>query len=161
MSTAQGFRSSEQRGQMSGAGTAVFGDAPGPAGAELLCDDSQRPIVVVQMPAVWASPAQLEAVLQQLVLCQRREAVLLVLDVRGAARPTAAERGLIAKAMSDERRHELLGIAVVSTSLLARAVVLALVWRTPARTPVAFFDNREAALAWAGQRTTGVPALAR
>lgn len=116
------------------------------------CDSSLSPVIVVQMPARWLSPGHLAACLREMTDCHRLGCIVFVVDVRGAAKPNATQRAVIASAVRDAQKTHpgsVRAIAVVANSTLAKGIFVALDWLAPQRRPLRFFTDRDAAIRWA------------
>jgi hypothetical protein len=89
----------------------------------------------------------------------RGERFALVVDARGAAPPTPAQRRLITDALEGgERRHPgSMTTAVVVDSAAAAGVVTILRWFVPRLMPMRPFSSMELALAWARREVLRAP----
>jgi hypothetical protein len=120
-------------------------------------DASAFPVVTVQLPGVWGDDQQVQSKMAQIQTLHRRGLPFcLVFLPQGAAVPNSRQRHLIAESMKESESIGaglLQGMAVVSTSVVARGVFTALGWFAPQKFPIRLFPTHEEARAWARERT--------
>jgi hypothetical protein len=101
-------------------------------------DYQRSPLVVIQWPVEWGA-GELQLFMEEMTNMVRREERIAVLnDIRRTRAPTAAERKLIAAAVSESDLYfhkYVVGWADVSSSALIRGIVTAILWMNPSRYP--------------------------
>jgi hypothetical protein len=129
-------------------------------------DYERSPLVTITWPAGWG-PADLQGFIDDMTTMVRREQRIAVInDIRNTRAPTAAERKLIASAVSESEmylRKYVLGWADVSSSALIRGIVTAIQWMNPSVYPHSIHGTMLEGESWclARLRTAGLEVAAR
>lgn len=116
-------------------------------------DETRWPIVVVTLPTRALEGVDFDRYVADLSRYHDRgQAFGCVFDIRNAPTFTAAQRRVIADAMTRQSaKHAKIKfvIAVVIASAIQRGVVKAITWLTPQPAPTGVFGTVEEAVAWA------------
>ncbi len=121
-------------------------------------DESKWPWLIVKMPAQAVSDQAFVAHLEHMSGYSARGVRFgIVADAHGAPPLNAVRRRQVAELIDQEMaRHgeNLVGIAVVIASPVARGVLKVIQWTSRTRHPMTSFDSVEAGLAWLREMKT-------
>lgn len=114
------------------------------------------PVLLVRWPSAWAD-GELEAALGVMnkIRVAAQQPIAIIVDAREAKRPNGDERATIAKVMRDGQQADpdsVVAFALITESLAATGILLALGWLARSRFPMKAFRDRDAAVAWSREQ---------